>query len=237
MRHSPSGHRSIKTRKKSTLRPCSRYLFARRSLADPELNPLALRLHDEVGQWLALGIFQIEVMGATRPELHELLGQLRTSLESAAQSIREIIEESETAHDTRSLLATIVHALTSSPWAPYPLEHMLHPMLAELATQAAPLAPRAICELVGNAQRHAFATHIQLRVWCHAQTLHIHVDDDGIGTAKMSDSQHFGLRSLRHQVAREKGSLQVLTRPGGGTRVALDLPLHDVDTSFAFSQS
>jgi two-component system, NarL family, nitrate/nitrite sensor histidine kinase NarX len=236
MRLPPSGHRSIKTRKKSTLRPRSRYLFARQSLVGPELNPVALRLHDEVGQWLALGILQIEVMGAARPELLELLGQLRTSLERAAQSIREITQEFETAHDTRSLLATIVHALTISPWAPYPLERILHPMLAELANQAAPLAPRAICELVGNAQRHAFATHIQLRVWCLAQTLHIQVDDDGIGAAKVSDSQHFGLRSLRQQVAREKGSLQVLTRPGGGTRVALDLPLHDVGDSFTGSQ-
>ncbi|HEV2679991.1 MAG TPA: ATP-binding protein [Rhodanobacter sp.] len=237
MRHPPSGFRPTKTRQKSTLRPYSKYLLARRSLVDPELNPVALRLHDEVGQWLALGILQIDGIRATRPELHELLGQLRTSLERATQSIREITQEFETAHDTSSLLAAIVHALTISPWAPYPLERILHPMLAELATNAAPLAPRAICELVGNAHRHAFATHIRLRVWCHDLTLHIEVDDDGIGAARVSDSQHFGLRSLRHQVACEKGSLNVRTRPGGGTRVTLDLPLHDVDTSLAYSQS
>ncbi len=237
MRHLPSGLRSTKTRPKSTLRPCSKYLLARRSLVDPELNPVALRLHDEAGQWLALGILQIDGIRSTRPELHELLGQLRTSLERAAQSVREITRESETAQGTRSLLATIVHALTVSPWAPYPLERILHPKLAELATNTAPLASRAICELVGNAHRHAFASHIQLRVWCHGHTLHIQVDDDGIGAATVSDSQHFGLRSLRHQVAREKGNLNVRTRPGGGTCVALDLPLHDVDTSLAYSQS
>jgi signal transduction histidine kinase len=237
MRHRSSGLRSIKTRQKSTLRPCSKYLLARRPLVDPEFDPVALRLHDEVGQWLALGILQVEGIRAARPELYELLGQLRTSLECAVQSIREITQGLETTHDTSSLLATIVHALAVSPWASYPLERILHPKLAELATNAAPLAPRAICELVGNAQRHAFATHIQLRVWCHDQTLHIQVDDDGIGAATVSDSQHFGLRSLRHQVTREKGSLNVRTRPGGGTRVALDLPLQDVDTSLAYSQS
>jgi signal transduction histidine kinase len=237
MRHPPSGLISTKTLQESALRPHSKYLSVRRSQVCPELNPVTLRLHDEVGQWLALGILQIDGMRATRPELHELLGQLRTSLERAAQSTREITQGLETAHDTSSLLATIVHALTASPWAPYPLERTLHPKLAELATNAAPLASRAICELVGNAHRHAFASHIQLRVWCHDHTLHIQVDDDGIGLATVSNSQHFGLRSLRHQVAREKGNLNVRTRPGGGTRVALDLPLHDVDTSLAYSQS
>jgi len=237
MRHLPSGLRSTKTRQKSTLRPCSKYLLARRSLVDPELNPVAMRLHDEAGQWLALGILQIDGIRATTPELHELLSQLRTSLERAAQSIREITQGLETAQGTSSLLATIVHALAVSPWAPYPLERILHPKLAEFTTHAAPLAPRAICELVGNAQRHAFAKHIQLSVWCDDHTLHIQVDDNGIGAATMSDSQHFGLRSLRHQVAREKGNLNVRTRPGGGTRVALDLPLHDVDTSLAYSPS
>jgi signal transduction histidine kinase len=237
MRHPPSGLRSIKTRQKSTLRRCSKYLLARRSLVDPELNPVALRLHDEVGQWLALGILQVEGIRATRPELHESLGPLRTTLDRAAQSIREITQGFETARDTSSLLATIVHALTISPWATYPLERILHPMLGELGTLTAPLAPRAICELVGNAQRHAFATHVQLRVWCHDRTLHIQVDDDGIGTASVSDSLHFGLRSLRYQVAREKGSLDVRPRPGGGTRVVLDLPLHDADTSLAYTRS
>jgi len=237
MRHPPFGLRSTKTLQKLPWRTCSKCRPVRRSRVGSELNPVALRLHDEVGQWLALGILQIDGMRATRPGLHQLLGQLRTSLERAAQSTREITQGLETARDTSSLLATIVHALTTSPWAPYPLERTLHPKLAELATEAAPLASRAICELVGNAHRHAFASHIRLRVWCHDHTLHVQVDDDGIGVGTVSDGQHFGLRSLRHQVAREKGSMNVRARPGGGTRVALDLPLHDVDTSHRYGLS
>jgi two-component system, NarL family, sensor kinase len=53
------------------------------------------------------------------------------------------------------------------------------------------------------------------------------VQDDGCGFAAASGpgEGHFGLLLMRERVRAAGGSLTVDSVPGGGTRVALDLPL------------
>jgi signal transduction histidine kinase len=197
--------------------------------ADTGVNPLSLRLHDEVGQWLALGLLHLDEIRANQPDLHELLTPLRTSLERASQAVRDIVHGHDTAPAVNdSLLTAIQHALAGGPWANHPLQQTLGDELDEIREDAAPLALRTIRELVGNAHRHAYAADVRLRVWSSDDTLHIWVDDDGIGMANADDPQHFGLRSLRYQVAREGGHLHLYAKPGIGTRVAVEFPLRSV---------
>jgi signal transduction histidine kinase len=194
--------------------------------AHSRLTPLHLRLHDEVGQWLALGLLHLDNIRATQSDLHETLTPLRMSLEHARQAMQHIVrDEDPDAPTGGSLLAAIEHGLASSPWGNHPLQCILGPELADIPAEAAPLAMRAIRELVGNAHRHAYANNIYLRVWCLDRLLHIWVDDDGIGTADAEDNEHFGLRSLHYQVASEGGSLRVCAKPGIGTRISAEFPL------------
>jgi signal transduction histidine kinase len=200
------------------------------------VNPLSLRLHDEVGQWLALSLLHLDTLRASRTDIHETLTPLRTSLERATQAMRNIVREEQASRPSvNSLLEAIQHALATSPWSHHPLQCTLGPELAYIAAEAAPLAMRAISELVGNAHRHAYARQVHLRVWCQRNMLHVWVDDDGIGMANADDHQHFGLRSLRYQVASEGGALHLCAKPGIGTRVAVDFPLR-IAPSLALSQ-
>jgi signal transduction histidine kinase len=197
-----------------------------RAFARHEMNPLSLRLHDEVGQWLALGLLHLDDIRANRPDLHESLTSLRTSVERAMQSVRDITHAKNTPPRlANSLHAAIVHTLNNGPWASHALQQSLSDELAAISMKAAPLAVRTIHELVGNAHRHAYASDVRLRVWSNNDKLHIQVEDDGIGMANPDDHRHFGLRSLRYQVAREGGRFHLCARPGMGTRVTVDLPL------------
>lgn len=189
------------------------------------LDPVILRVHDEIGQWLALAMLQIDGLRATKPEIHEGLGPLRASLERAVQAVRDITRGQAEPTDSESLLRAIQQALANSPWADYPLQCDLDPELSKITATQAPLAVRAIGELVGNAHRHAYAVYVRLRVWCQNDALHIWVDDDGIGTADANNHHRFGLRSLHYQVASEGGHLHLHAKPGIGTRIALDFPL------------
>jgi signal transduction histidine kinase len=189
------------------------------------LESLALRLHDGAGQWLALAMLQVDSIRSARPEVAQVLGQLRGSLERAAQAVREATRTPDAEPDATSLLVAIEHALADSPWAGYPLQRGLHPGLAALAAATCPLAVRAVCELVGNAHRHAHAACITLRVWQRGGVLHIRVSDDGIGLTGAYELRNFGLRSLRRQVASAGGQWRLHAQAGRGTRVALDLPL------------
>jgi signal transduction histidine kinase len=193
------------------------------------IDPLSLRLHDDVGQWLALGLLHLDDVRASQPDIHELLTPVRTSLERARQATREIIHGQEPAACfSESLLVAIQHTLTHGPWANHPLQCSLGDELTHIRAEDAPIATRIIRELVGNAHRHAFARDVRLRVWSDDGMLHIWVDDDGIGMANPNDHQHFGLRSLRYQVAREGGHLHLCAKPGIGTRITLSLPLRRV---------
>ncbi|HEX7816641.1 sensor histidine kinase [Dyella sp.] len=196
-----------------------------RDSVSTERNPLALRLHDEVGQWLALALLQVNGIPATDPEVQRTLDPLRASLDRAMQAIRDLLQGEETSASPCSLLAAIEQSLADCPWAEFPLESRLYPMLSDLPAAAAPLAPRAIRELVGNAHRHACATQIGLRAWQQGESLFVHVEDDGIGFNESDNGPNFGLRSLRRQVTEANGQLAFFARPGGGTLVTLELPL------------
>ncbi len=99
---------------------------------------------------------------------------------------------------------------------------------ADLAT---PLA-MVITELLQNAVEHAFGGaggHLDVRVLRVAGRLEVMVDDDGRGLPDGFDpvmSGHLGLSIVRTLVESELGGLISLrSKPEGGTRVNLDLPL------------
>lgn len=101
-----------------------------------------------------------------------------------------------------------------------------------LADTATPLA-MVLTELLQNALEHAFGEgtgRIVLDARQLVGRLHITVQDDGVGLPPGFDldtSTSLGLSIVRTLVESElDGMLEMGPAPGGGTRVAVDLPLH-----------
>jgi ribose/xylose/arabinose/galactoside ABC-type transport system permease subunit/ABC-type glutathione transport system ATPase component len=80
----------------------------------------------------------------------------------------------------------------------------------------------AAAEGVTNAIRHGRAGRIEIAVIRELGRLRIEVRDDGIGGAQMDRGS--GLRGLRDRLAEHHGSLSLVSPPGGGTVLAVDLP-------------
>jgi two-component sensor histidine kinase len=100
---------------------------------------------------------------------------------------------------------------------------------AEVAT---PLA-MVLTEVLQNAVEHGFGDRpgsITLTAGRLVGRLHVTVEDDGRGLPPDFDldgSTSLGLSIVRTLVESElDGQLEIGTGPGGGTRVALDIPLH-----------
>ena len=100
---------------------------------------------------------------------------------------------------------------------------------AEVAT---PLA-MVLTEVLQNAVEHGFGDEpgtITLTAGRLVGRLHITVEDDGRGlpeTFDLDGSTSLGLSIVRTLVESElDGQLEIGARPGGGTRVAIDVPLH-----------
>ncbi len=81
-----------------------------------------------------------------------------------------------------------------------------------------------VLEAITNAQRHADALVVNVRVLVTAGSLAVEITDDGVGGAVEQD--HFGLQSLRDRVEAVNGELVVESERSVGTRIAARIPLH-----------
>jgi signal transduction histidine kinase len=85
---------------------------------------------------------------------------------------------------------------------------------------------RIVQEAIGNASRHAHARSIRLAVSNPGRMLRLEVADDGIGfDVKAATDRGLGLTSMEERAGAVHGTLEVRSRPGGGTVVRLDVPL------------
>jgi signal transduction histidine kinase/ligand-binding sensor domain-containing protein len=99
-----------------------------------------------------------------------------------------------------------------------------------LARSVEDAAFRIAREAVVNAIRHAGARRVEVRVDFRATSLRVEVRDDGRGFAPAEAEAarrngHFGLSGARERARHFGGTCEVITRPGGGTTVAVELPL------------
>jgi signal transduction histidine kinase len=84
---------------------------------------------------------------------------------------------------------------------------------------------RMVQELLGNAMKHAKASHIEVQVVRQDGTLNVMVDDDGIGFEPGSTEGGLGLGGLRRRAEALGGTVHMDSRPGRGTSVSIDVPL------------
>ncbi len=82
-------------------------------------------------------------------------------------------------------------------------------------------------EALANVAKHASARSIRVGVRVDGDRLLVEVVDDGTGFTARSDvgERHGGLTNIRDRVAAVHGRLTIDEAPGGGVRLAVDLPL------------
>jgi signal transduction histidine kinase len=80
-----------------------------------------------------------------------------------------------------------------------------------------------VAELLANAAKHSSATRIEIRVTGREDVLVLEVSDDGTGGA--DPARGSGLAGLAQRVAVVDGRLDIVSPPGGPTRITAELPL------------
>jgi len=200
-----------------------------------ERRRIALGLHDDIGQVLALAKLKtgvlLELLSAGRDL--ELLENIRDLLDQAIQAIRSA---------TFELSSPILHELG--------LEAALQRLIVEfekrdsvrfhyktdhqetkLAERARIIMYRVVRELFFNIIKHAKARHATLSIRKAGQYLNISVEDDGVGSDTttridqgFTPSGGFGLFSISEQIQGIGGSLKIVSSSGAGTQVRIAVP-------------
>jgi PAS domain S-box-containing protein len=203
-----------------------------------ERETLARELHDSLGQ--VLGYISLQAQ-AIRKRAHDgrtdsIETQL-TRLAEVAQEAHKDIRESIINLKTGPVEGWSFFATLRGHLAGYQ-EH--YGIRAELAipegltedlfeTGATAQLLRVIQEALTNTRKHGRASCVQVAFACEGGRAQIVVADDGCGfdPNQMTEGgeSHFGLAFMRERMEQIGGHLRIISQPGAGTRVEIEVPV------------
>jgi len=193
-------------------------------------DKLARDLHDEIGS--NLGSITLICSFATQAD---------TTPESMRADIVEIERvAAETADSMRDMVDLIStrRSEAEADWLDV-LQRLTERLLRGLTIDdALPVAPLTMepdietrrelylfCkEVLHNIAKHAQATKVRFHLIPTSDGLRVEIADNGLGFDTAQSSRGHGLGNLRERAAVMKANLQILSKPGGGTSITLDVP-------------
>jgi signal transduction histidine kinase len=217
-----------------------RSLASEATLAEErERRRLAVHLHDQIGQTLALSHIKLEdLRTALSPEITPAQAG---ELAHISSLLRQAIKDTQSL--TFKISSPILYELgleAALEWLTDEFSHQ-HGLITYFESDRQPkqlsedlrvLAFQAVQELLVNVVKHAQARHLNVSLWREGDTLRIAVADDGVGFNPKPSGQRrrkgggFGLFSIGERLRPLGGSLEVKSEPGLGAEVTLSVPLH-----------
>jgi two-component system sensor histidine kinase UhpB len=195
---------------------------------EEERRQLASELHDQVGQGLTALLLQLKPAVTTAPE------PLRSALLEVQAIARDNLDEVR--RIARRLRPTVLDDLG----LPYALLSLADAVEDGSDVEVARAIDRAVPRLgqdvelaiyriaqeaLTNAVRHAEARHVELALSEHDGQVRLSVGDDGRGMIYAADVEGGGIRGMRERSLAVHARFRISTRPGGGTQVAVDVPV------------
>lgn len=195
---------------------------------EKERRRIAVGLHDDLGQALAMANIKLGQLAAEQPDLVAEVGEVRLLLRKAITRTRTL---------TFELSSPILHELGLDA----ALENLVQQFgaRADIVTHYESDDPRqvpekhaiimyqAVRELLHNVQKHAAASEVSVSCAWSATDLAVSVADDGRGltgdTGGLRDS--FGLFNVQQRMDHLGGSFLLESAPERGTKVTLRMPL------------
>lgn len=200
--------------------------------AEGERRRWARNLHDETLQGLGAVKLALSAVRRGRPDAaEEQIEGAIVQLEHEIAALRDIIADLRPAALDELGLAPALRTLAERISAAQGLELglTLDPGLEErrLDPDIETIAYRVAQEALTNVSKHAAATRVRLELRASASTLELRVSDNGRGVRAWAQtaSTGYGIAGMRERAAIGGGTLLVERPDGGGTTVALSLPL------------
>jgi PAS domain S-box-containing protein len=198
---------------------------------------LARELHDSIDQSLAAAQLQAEIAHelVDRGEIaavHATLSRLVEITQSGHIDIRQYLLGARTllkpGQDVFVALQQFVRQF-SRDFGPV-TELVIAPEIKErgLDSRAEVQLIRIVQEALANVRKHAHASAAQVVFSLQDDRIQVRIEDDGVGfdVARLFrvEGPRFGLRSMRERAEAIGGTFQILSTPGRGTRVVVEVP-------------
>jgi len=193
----------------------------------------AVDLHDGVAQIIAGQGMILSTMRRRMSDKSPMIALLDQALEAAREAqtaVRATIQDLSPPEIERASLPEILSWLTQYFAVRYNFSVTVETAGAlALTGEQLRLVYRVLRELIYNACKHSQADTAHIRVRPGGDHVEITVSDSGIGydqSAPVTDGRtRFGLRNLAERIRVAGGRMDVDSVPGGGCRVAVQLPV------------
>jgi PAS domain S-box-containing protein len=206
-----------------------RMAFDRVVVEERERRRVAMALHDGVTQYLALARITLD------PVRQRLEEANRKAVDSAVELITQAIDETRSL--SFELSPPVLYDLGIKAglcWLGEKLEQAtgLHVEIADDGTDpsvddvTAAILFRSVRELLMNVFKHAKSKIARVSLGNRADHVEVVVEDTGAGfePAQTSSSRGFGLMSVREEIGRLGGVVEVISAPDRGTRIRMRVP-------------
>lgn len=213
-----------------------RLMSAQTDVQEMERARIARELHDDLQQSLAAIKMDLaaaaERIGSAPAEVGPLLANARDVADAVIVSTRRIVNDLRPQLLDDLGLAAALQALAAQfaqrTGITCDFDDRANELLEALAPPVALCLFRIAQEALNNVVKHADAglVTITLHEPGHGRVA-LQIDDDGRGISDRDRLKggSFGLLGMRERVASIGGTIRVSERPGGGTRVAVEVPV------------
>lgn len=197
---------------------------------------IAQDLHDTLLQGFAGVTLQLKAAELALPEQPDVAVETilrvqrlaRESLREARERVWDMRETAAGGADLPTALETIARERTEG--MPVEVAVTISGSPRRLSRPVEDATYRIGREAIVNVVRHAGASRIEIHLDFRPGTLCLEVRDDGGGVNSIEADEarkrgHFGLSGMRDRAIHLGGRCEMRPRPGGGTIVALELPL------------
>lgn len=195
-----------------------------------ERQRLATELHEHIGQVLAFAQIKLGLIGeeANSPNLLPMIREVREHIDHTIRYTRSLTFELSPPVlyelGFEAALEWLAHQIRDTSGIKVEVQRENFPL--KLPEEERILLFSVVRELLTNVVKHAQASQVKIFLGQERGNLRVRVEDDGVGfEVAPSTGAGFGLFSLRERLARIGGSLEVKSRVGRGTSVAITVPL------------
>lgn len=199
---------------------------------EEERRNIARELHDQTAQSLALVKMQLDaVTKHPAAETDARLAQTQTVVQEVIESVREMsLNLRPSILDDLGLLSALLWYFERYEARTGVSVRFTHDGVTDAKLQSSAdvrtAAFRIVQEALANVARHAGVAKVEVGIEVEGETLRIHAADEGTGFDPASvPSTCIGLGSMRERALLLGGDMTVSSRPGGGTRLTVSLPL------------
>ena len=212
---------------------------ARRLAVETERNRIARDIHDTVAQSLFGIVYSLDACVTMLPqkadEVRNELIELRALANNAHDEVRRSIFDLWPSALTIELFQADLMNYVSSCCRPRPFDIIFtsHGGFNSLSSGLRRTIYRMAQEALANSARHSGAQSARLCVTVSENDVYLVITDEGRGFdpevafSRSLDREHFGLQGIRERALAMGGSCEIISKPGAGTRITIELPIKD----------